>query len=303
MLNRVSDVNRGRIPIPMSLKLRSKMFRDFTSPSGSRLTRAMRDRACSIRPPLSSSAFTSASTSTWTSQVLNASTNCFRAATLRSVSVRCRPRWPVAAPRILARSFGPTRPIRNHPLDRPPGASGNQGLRIGETTDTRRTIRTHRNAGLSSRNGAIWHTSSMRQTIPNCLVAGTVLVITCLAPPASADDVPNRPRAVHWSFQPPQRPTPPDAGTLKHRERSRNPIDQFVFDRLQKSGLDPAGEAKKRTLVRRAHFDLLGLPPSPEETATPTTIQADHETGKFFLVYIYFLTIFTTIKNERLHIT
>ena len=51
MLNRVSDVNRGRIPIPMSLKLRSKMFRDFTSPSGSRLTRAMRDRACSIRPP------------------------------------------------------------------------------------------------------------------------------------------------------------------------------------------------------------------------------------------------------------
>jgi hypothetical protein len=105
----------------------------------------------------------------------------------------------------------------------------------------------------------------MRQTIPNCLVAGTVLVITCLAPPASADDVPNRPRAVHWSFQPPQRPTPPDAGTLKHRERIRNPIDQFVFDRLQKSGLDPAGEAKTRTLVRRAHFDLLGLPPSPEE--------------------------------------
>ena len=117
----------------------------------------------------------------------------------------------------------------------------------------------------------------MRQNISSCRVvpvAVAMLAVACLARPTPADDAPDRspaaqnPAATHWSFQRPQRTTPPDVGQLKHRNRVRNPIDQFVFHRLQKAELEPAGEAERRTLVRRAHFDLLGLPPSPEDMAT-----------------------------------
>lgn len=66
----------------------------------------------------------------------------------------------------------------------------------------------------------------------------------------------------HWSFIPPERPTPPDApaGSLVH-----NPIDNFVLARLAKAGLKPSPEADKITLLRRVTFDLTGLPPTPEE--------------------------------------
>jgi hypothetical protein len=69
-----------------------------------------------------------------------------------------------------------------------------------------------------------------------------------------------------WSLKPlrevaPDGPPPPAqwAGWV------RGPIDRFVLDALLKSGLTPAPEASRRTLIRRASFDLTGLPPSPEE--------------------------------------
>ena len=46
---------------------------------------------------------------------------------------------------------------------------------------------------------------------------------------------------------------------------ARNPIDAFVHARLAEAGLAPSPEADRRTLIRRATFDLHGLPPSPEE--------------------------------------
>ncbi|MBY0514789.1 MAG: DUF1553 domain-containing protein, partial [Gemmataceae bacterium] len=45
----------------------------------------------------------------------------------------------------------------------------------------------------------------------------------------------------------------------------RNPIDAFVLARLREKGLTPSPEADRRTLIRRLSFDLIGLPPTPEE--------------------------------------
>jgi hypothetical protein len=44
-----------------------------------------------------------------------------------------------------------------------------------------------------------------------------------------------------------------------------NPIDRFVWSRLDEQELSPSPRADRRTLIRRASNDLLGLPPSPEE--------------------------------------
>ena len=64
-----------------------------------------------------------------------------------------------------------------------------------------------------------------------------------------------------WSFQSPKRPEVPALG----QEAVANPIDAFVSERLTKSGLELAGQAPKRELARRVYFDLIGLPPLPEE--------------------------------------
>ena len=67
----------------------------------------------------------------------------------------------------------------------------------------------------------------------------------------------------HWAFQPVRRPAVPE---LKNpRSQIINPIDAFVLAKLQEKGLTPAPSADKRTLIRRAYFDLIGLPPIAEE--------------------------------------
>ncbi|MDZ4689429.1 MAG: DUF1553 domain-containing protein, partial [Planctomycetaceae bacterium] len=65
-----------------------------------------------------------------------------------------------------------------------------------------------------------------------------------------------------WSFQPVRRPAVP---TVKHADRVRDPIDAFVIQKLEEQGLAPSPSAGRRELIRRLSFDLLGLPPSPEE--------------------------------------
>ena len=67
---------------------------------------------------------------------------------------------------------------------------------------------------------------------------------------------------VHWAFQRPVRPASP---VVKDPAWPRNPIDSFVLARLEAEGLRPAPEADRVTLIRRVSFDLVGLPPTPEE--------------------------------------
>jgi hypothetical protein len=85
----------------------------------------------------------------------------------------------------------------------------------------------------------------------------------------SAADAVDKPRITdedrkYWAFQPVRRPEPP----LVQGDRwSRNPIDRFILARLTAEGLTPAPEAERGRLIRRATFDLTGLPPTPEEVA------------------------------------
>jgi hypothetical protein len=71
-----------------------------------------------------------------------------------------------------------------------------------------------------------------------------------------------------WSLQPVRRsviPNPVEPGTQDWAVWSRNAVDGFILESLLKHGLTPAPEADKPTLIRRATFDLTGLPPAPEE--------------------------------------
>ncbi len=65
-----------------------------------------------------------------------------------------------------------------------------------------------------------------------------------------------------WSFQPFHESSLPEVGD---RSWPRSPVDHFILAKLEQEGLEPVAAAGKRTLIRRASFDLTGLPPSPEE--------------------------------------
>jgi hypothetical protein len=65
-----------------------------------------------------------------------------------------------------------------------------------------------------------------------------------------------------WAFQPVKEPKIPE---VQDNGWCRTSIDRFIFQKLQREGLQVSGEADKRTLIRRVYFDLWGLPPAPEE--------------------------------------
>lgn len=65
-----------------------------------------------------------------------------------------------------------------------------------------------------------------------------------------------------WSFRPPRKPTIP---TVKDQAWVRSPIDSFILRKLEAAGFQPASPPTKRVLIRRATFDLIGLPPTPQE--------------------------------------
>jgi len=80
--------------------------------------------------------------------------------------------------------------------------------------------------------------------------------VTASTPVISAED------RAFWSFQPIRDPAPP---AVKGSAWPRSDVDRFVLATLEEKGLKPVAQADKRTLIRRATFDLTGLPPTPEE--------------------------------------
>jgi len=76
-----------------------------------------------------------------------------------------------------------------------------------------------------------------------------------------------------WSLQPVRKPSLP---AVKDKSWPRTTIDHFVLARLEAQGLKPVPAADKRTWIRRVTFDLIGLPPTPEEVEV---FSKDHSAG------------------------
>ena len=82
-------------------------------------------------------------------------------------------------------------------------------------------------------------------------------------------------RATHWSYQPIRRSEPP---AVKNTSWGSGSIDRFILAKLEEAGLAPSPQADRRTLLRRASFDLVGLPPTAEEVAA---FENDKSEGAF----------------------
>ncbi len=66
----------------------------------------------------------------------------------------------------------------------------------------------------------------------------------------------------HWAFQPVGNPPVP---SVREKKWVRSPVDNFILSKLEAAKLPPSPPADPRTLIRRATYDLTGLPPTPEE--------------------------------------
>ncbi|MEY3602650.1 MAG: hypothetical protein RL169_1894 [Armatimonadota bacterium] len=79
--------------------------------------------------------------------------------------------------------------------------------------------------------------------------------------PVAGRDINSQIKA-HWAFQPVRLPALPK---VKDAAWAMNPIDRFTLAKMEAAGIKPSKPADRRTLIRRATYDLTGLPPSPEE--------------------------------------
>src|SRR5215467_8445153 len=69
----------------------------------------------------------------------------------------------------------------------------------------------------------------------------------------------------HWAFVKRATPVVPTFSLASDRSWAQNPIDAFILQRLKKDGLKPSPPSDRATLIRRVYFDMIGLPPTPQE--------------------------------------
>ncbi len=102
-----------------------------------------------------------------------------------------------------------------------------------------------------------------------CLSRAALVVCILIVPtraevapgPLARPSIPDRARAF-WSFQRVKRPPVPEVSLAAWR---RNPVDAFILARLEAKDLAPGPPTDRRTLIRRATFDLIGLPPTTDQ--------------------------------------
>ncbi|MEO8126904.1 MAG: DUF1549 domain-containing protein, partial [Bryobacteraceae bacterium] len=95
------------------------------------------------------------------------------------------------------------------------------------------------------KSGAVWPEGAAPSVVP----AGPAYVIT-------------QQQRDFWAFKPVHKPAIP---AVRNQSWPRNSIDKFILAQLEEKGLQPVKPAEKRVLLRRATFDLTGLPPTPTE--------------------------------------
>src|SRR5499426_138612 len=114
----------------------------------------------------------------------------------------------------------------------------------------------------------------MRNAIPLKVVIA-VLALACSVW-AFSDDLPFTTEQLnHWAYQKVEKPKIP---VVRDQAWVKTPVDAFVLAKLESQGAKPAPIADKITLLRRATFDLTGLPPTPEEV---NSFLADNSPGAF----------------------
>jgi len=69
---------------------------------------------------------------------------------------------------------------------------------------------------------------------------------------------------LHWAYQPLAEFTPPE---VKNKAWVKSPVDAFVLAKLEANGMTPNPQASREALIRRVTYDLIGLPPTPQEVA------------------------------------
>src|SRR2546423_9325547 len=108
----------------------------------------------------------------------------------------------------------------------------------------------------------MWLESNFRPNGGHGLRNLHLVLLTLVGVAARPEEDTAQPRNDQWAFRQLVRPAVPE---VENRRWPRNPIDHFVGARLAAEELSPAGEADRTTLIRRLSFDLVGLPPTPEE--------------------------------------
>jgi hypothetical protein len=103
----------------------------------------------------------------------------------------------------------------------------------------------------------------IRAVIMNPFLPSTMwCALVALAAVSGRAAAANKELTEHWAFRPAQRPAVPK---VHGADRLRTPIDAFVLAQLEPVKLALAPDADRITLLRRAYFDLWGLPPTPED--------------------------------------
>lgn len=90
-----------------------------------------------------------------------------------------------------------------------------------------------------------------------------VMEVAHIRSTVSEEDI-QRARESFWAYQPPQKPELPDLSDMRW---ASTPIDQFILEKLEQAELKPAADASASTVLRRLCFDLVGLPPTPQQLA------------------------------------